>query len=101
MRCVAIKATILLARRCQYRYTEAMEPANTIIQTLGGATRIANEIGIHRVSVSKWKMPKDKGGTGGVIPISRVIALLMLSERLGKCLTADDFIPNAEKAAST
>lgn len=71
-----------------------MEPASSIITKLGGPTKVGREIGVHRVSVSKWMAPKPSG-TGGVIPFKHVPGLLKIAKGLGVPLSADDFLPKA------
>ena len=70
-----------------------MEPANSIIQKLGGATRVARILGMNRVSVCKWRRPRSLGGTGGIIPIVRVRPLIEAASAGGIRLVAEDFLP--------
>lgn len=77
-----------------------MEPASTIVRALGGPTLVAKIAGVHRTRVSNWCRPKDKGGTGGVIPFKHVPALIAAAREQGSNLSASDFLPPAvEKAA--
>lgn len=69
-----------------------MEPANTIIDTLGGPTAVARIVGVHRTRVSGWKRPKEKGGTGGRIPFWHAEKLIAAAAAQGKSLSADDFL---------
>jgi DNA-binding transcriptional regulator YdaS (Cro superfamily) len=70
-----------------------MEPAHRIITVLGGPSVVADRIGIHRTRVSKWQSPRDSGGTGGMIPIKHIPALVQLAKERGVSLSADDFLP--------
>ena len=75
-----------------------MEPAKTIIKTLGGPSAVAAIAGVHRTRVSNWMRPKDAGGTGGVIPFKHVPALLNAAREKGLTIGADDFLPKGEAA---
>lgn len=44
------------------------EPAYTVVTTLGGVRATAALLDIDPSAVSRWITPKNKGGTGGVIP---------------------------------
>ena len=55
---------------------------------------------MHRVTVSKWKMPRSAGGTGGIIPIQHVRPLIGMAKRVGIDLTANDFLPENEEDAA-
>lgn len=77
----------------------AMEPANRIIAALGGPTKVADQIGVHRVTVSKWKRPAKDGGTGGIIPIRHVPGLIAMAKSQGVPLNFDDFLPKQKGAA--
>lgn len=70
-----------------------MEPAFKIISALGGTARVSFLTGRHRTRVWKWTQPREKGGTGGLIPIEFIRPLLDESSRLGLGLTAEDFLP--------
>lgn len=72
-----------------------MEPAASIISSLGGDTVVAAIAGVHRTRVANWKRPKDSGGTGGAIPFRHVPALLKAAQEKGITLSADDFLPVA------
>lgn len=70
-----------------------MEPADTIIQKLGGAPAVALACGIHRTRVYAWKRSRADGGTGGRIPQDHHRKLLDLAQSLGVELDANDFLP--------
>lgn len=70
-----------------------MEPATRIIELLGGPTRVAEIVGVHRTRVSNWKRPRDAGGTGGVIPHWHVAKLLKAAHESGVDLEPQDFAP--------
>lgn len=70
-----------------------MEPATSIIEKLGGPSKVAGIVNVHRTRVSNWKRPKESGGTGGAIPFKHVPALLDAARGMGIPLSADDFLP--------
>lgn len=73
-----------------------MEPAKTIITALGGARAVSELLGIHRSAVWKWSQPKEKGGTGGVIPIHHIPLLLHECGQRGLEVGAGDFLPQGD-----
>lgn len=75
-----------------------LEPAASIITRLGGPKEVAAEIGIHRTRVSKWKLPKASGGTGGTIPQKHYPALMRFARKKGVDLRFAEFVqaPDAE-----
>lgn len=77
-----------------------MEPAGSIIDRLGGVTRVAEFVGVHRTRVSNWKRPREAGGTGGMIPQKYHLDLLAYAEREGISLSAGDFLPASIQPAS-
>lgn len=70
-----------------------MEPAATIIATLGGDTAVAAITGVHRTRVANWKRPRSTGGTGGVIPLKHITKLLDAARDRDIPLTAAQFLP--------
>lgn len=77
-----------------------MEPAASIIDRLGGPTRVAEIVGVHRTRVSNWKRPRAVGGTDGRIPQSYHVTLLTFAQQNQIPLQASDFLPVAEVAAA-
>lgn len=75
-----------------------MEPAKHIVFALGGPSEVSRVVGVHRTRVSNWMRSKEKGGTGGLIPLKYVAQLLAFAKRKGVELSADDFIPVQEAA---
>lgn len=76
-----------------------MEPAQTVIERLGGATKVAGIVGIHRTRVSNWRRPKEKGGTDGAIPQRHHRALLDYALSNSIELKAEDFLAASEAPA--
>lgn len=69
-----------------------MEPASTIIKLLGGPTKVAAIASVHRVRVSNWMRPKEKGGTGGRIPQNHIPALLAAARARGIEVSAEQML---------
>lgn len=73
-----------------------MNPAQTIIQKLGGDRAVCDmlrESGDKCTisTVCRWRLPKEKGGTGGLIPSKRVMRLIDAAAKCGIRLRTDDF----------
>jgi len=69
-----------------------MEPAASIIDRLGGVTRVASIVGVHRTRVSNWKRPRQVGGTNGRVPQDYHVTLLDHARENGIPLSAADFL---------
>lgn len=69
------------------------EPANSLIIRLGGLTKVSRMVDTSPHTVMKWRMPREKGGTGGVIPHWHHANLRAAALELGFDLTASDFLP--------
>lgn len=44
-----------------------LEPAYTVIEKLGGKSQVAEQLGLHKSTLSRWCQPLPSG-TGGLIP---------------------------------
>jgi len=73
-----------------------LEPAQTIISRFGGPAAVAKLVSVHRTRVSNWKRPREKGGTGGLIPQQYHRTLLDHAELNAIQLSAEDFLPPRE-----
>jgi hypothetical protein len=83
------------------RKIDPLEPAATIVSRLGGDTAVAGIVSVHRTRVANWKRPKEKGGTGGLIPQRYHRSLLDHAAANALELSADDFLaPRAEEHAA-
>ncbi|MDP2495880.1 hypothetical protein Q8W25_17765 [Shimia thalassica] len=70
-----------------------MNPAKTIIQIFGGEADVAR---ITERSVSRvycWTYPKEKGGTGGLIPAECQQQLMAYARLNDLPLKPEDFFP--------
>lgn len=74
----------------------ALQPAHSIVDRLGGPTKVAAFLGLHRTRVSKWKLPKVSGGTGGAIPGNHWPALMRLAKIAGVGLRYAELIAGDE-----
>jgi hypothetical protein len=75
-----------------------LEPAETIISRFGGPAAVAKLVSVHRTRVSNWKRPREKGGTGGLIPQQYHRILLDYAVENSIELAAEDFLPPREVA---
>lgn len=76
------------------------EPASTIIKRCGGIGTVADWLRLNRTSVLRWTHPKDRGGTGGLIPSKHQAALIAAAREHGKSVEPRDFFePQQGKAA--
>jgi len=76
-----------------------MEPASTIIKRLGGRSVVAARCGVLPNRPSYWKMPKERGGTDGLIPAKHIPALIAFGREIGEELTTADFSPGVDQPA--
>lgn len=77
-----------------------MEPAQTIVNKLGGPSVVAKIANVHRTRVSNWMRPKEAGGTGGVIPFKHVPSLLAAAKAKDVVLEVSDFLPRPAETES-
>jgi hypothetical protein len=70
-----------------------MEPARTVIKRLGGEAKVAEVTDTAYTAPYRWQHPKDKGGTGGLIPQKYHRALLAYALVNNIPLSAEDFLP--------
>jgi hypothetical protein len=68
------------------------EPANMIINRLGGLARVAAWCGLNISTVLRWRTPRSRGGTGGTIPVKYAPRLMQLANESEVALSADDFL---------
>ena len=85
-------ATEGLAKVAIFATIFAMDPAQTIIDKLGGPTLVAGIVGIHRTRVSSWQRSRETGGTDGRVPQNHIPVLLEYARKHGIELTAEDFL---------
>lgn len=76
-----------------------MEPAHSIITKLGGPSKVANYVGVHRTRVSNWMRSKEQGGTGGTIPARHFHRVMQMANEMGVEVDVMVFVPHAEATA--
>jgi hypothetical protein len=69
-----------------------MEPADSIIAKFGGPNRVAGIVKVHRTRVSKWKSPRESGGTGGLVPQRYHRTLLDYAAEQSIPFSAEEFL---------
>lgn len=72
-----------------------LEPAKSVIEKLGGPEAVSRLTGRHISRVYRWMYPKDRGGTGGVIPHDEARKLLSLAPG---AVRPEDFFGGGETA---
>lgn len=70
-----------------------LEPARTIISRLGGPAAVRKATAISRYRVWRWTQPREKGGTGGLIPQRHHPSILAYARLHGIPLKPADFLP--------
>jgi hypothetical protein len=78
-----------------------MEPAASIIRKLGGEKFVATVLGTAFTAPYRWQHPREKGGTGGLIPQRHHVALLAHARQRQVRLSAEDFLPREAHARVT
>lgn len=75
------------------------DPASKIVAALGGLKSVAEAAGVTPTQVQRWRMPSEKGGTGGYIPRKYHDKLTELAAAKGVDLTPAAFVDPAIVAA--
>ena len=83
---------------------EITTQASRVLLKFGGARRLAAFLragghDVHPITVYKWAYPKERGGTGGVIPSKHLGPVLDAARLEGIILDADDLDPRPRAAA--
>lgn len=65
--------------------------AENVISKCGGHRVVAEMLGIHLSRVYRFTHPKERGGTGGIIPSRHQSTLLTEARRRGIDLSPSDF----------
>jgi hypothetical protein len=77
-----------------------LDPASTIITRFGGVAAVADLLNLNRTSVLRWTHPKDRGGTGGLVPSKHQADLMAKAQERGvKIQPADFFGAKRDQAA--
>lgn len=72
-----------------------MNVAEHIIEKCGGAANVAAITGVHISRVHRWTYPKERGGTGGLIPAGHQQTIMNAAVRMGLDLAPSDFFDMA------
>ncbi len=72
------------------------EPANTVIEKMGGTKSVADILGKDESTIRRWRMPRPDG-TGGVIPDDDKVRLIEAAIGMGVSLRWRDFAPPSIK----
>jgi len=71
-----------------------LEPAANIIRRLGGPIAVAKVTNVNITAPYRWQAPRDRGGTGGIIPYKHHAALLRHARKLGVKIRPVQFLPS-------
>jgi hypothetical protein len=74
-----------------------MQPANDIIEAMGGTRTVSEIAGVHISQVNKWTWPRERGGSHGIIPMKHAMALVAHARLNGMSLTPDHFFPDGSE----
>lgn len=77
-----------------------LEPANTVITICGGVRAVAEMVGRNETRVRRWGYPKERGGSGGLIPADCQVKLLAATQARGIALRPEHFFPTQEAGAA-
>lgn len=75
-----------------------LDPAKSVIAKIG-IEKVSEITGKHVSRVYRWMYPKERGGTGGLIPQGDAPTLLAYAKANDIELTPADFFPATESAA--
>lgn len=77
-----------------------MTIADSIIRKCGGHAQVAAWLGLSLTQVYRWTYPRERGGTGGLVPARRQAALLAKARQAGIDLDPADFFAADPRPAS-
>lgn len=69
----------------------SLDPAHSVITKCGGFAAVAEMTGRSAIRVRRWAYPREKGGTGGLIPAECQVLLLHAAPARGVDLRPEDF----------
>jgi hypothetical protein len=76
-----------------------MTPAELVLSKIGGPAIAAQVCQVDPSTPHRWTYPRDKSGTGGIIPVKYHRALLQYASENGIDLRAADFYEQPGVAA--
>jgi hypothetical protein len=65
--------------------------AEQIIRKMGGVAKLVEITGLDKSRIYRWTYPKDRGGTGGLIPAHHQQVILEAAIRNGIDVRPNDF----------
>lgn len=93
---LAMIATILLTIAFRLSHLSVMNnAASHVIAKCGGPESVAAMLRVTTISVRKWTYPRERGGTGGLIPAKRQVELIRAAAAAGITLAPADFFDKA------
>jgi hypothetical protein len=75
-----------------------MNPAQQIIERLGGAAQVSFITGTSYTAPYRWQAARAKGGTGGIIPQRHHRRLIDFARAQGIPLAAEEFLAASDAA---
>ena len=89
----------MLVEGIHKRYQIGMlQPAHDIIAALGGNAAVGKRCNVARATVWKWSQPKERGGTGGIIPGEHANTIIEAGREIGLDVPLSTFVPGATEA---
>lgn len=76
------------------------EPASSIINRCGGVPTVARWLGLNRTSVLRWTHPRERGGTGGLVPSKHQTDLMEKAREAGVSISPADFFWRGPQGAA-
>lgn len=73
-------------------HTAAASPAELVIERFGGVCALARLLVKNPSTISRWKKPREEGGTGGLVPSQSQPLLLALAQEKGIRLTPSELL---------
>lgn len=71
---------------------KTMSPAELVIERFDGVCALARLLGKNPSTISRWKTPREDGGTGGLVPSQSQPILLALAKELGVQLSPTELL---------
>ena len=58
------------------------DQAARIIKSFNGASKLARHLNLPAPTVYRWGYPRNRGGTGGLIPAYRIEQIMIIAKKL-------------------
>lgn len=77
-----------------------LDPAASIVAKFGTLKKLADAAGVSESRACRWRLPKEVGGTGGIIPSTRQQRILDWAAQNGVKIGPEDFFsgPKSKRA---